>query len=140
LFPVSVAVAIFRYRLYDIDLIIRRTLAYSLLSGILLAAYFLLVVVLQFLLQAVTGRQQTELVTVITTLLIAALFVPLRRQIQDLIDRRFFRRRYDATQTLAAFAAGARAETDLSRLSDRLLSVVDDTMQPEWADLWLRRA
>jgi hypothetical protein len=138
IFPISVAIAILRYRLYDIDLILRRTLAYSLISAILLLTYYVVVVSLQFIVALVLGQQQTALVTVLTTLTIAALFFPLRRQVQTLIDRRFFRRRYDAAQTLTAFSVSARSETDLERLSDRLLAVVQDTMQPEWITLWLR--
>ncbi len=131
--PIAMALAIFKYRLYDIDVIINRTLVYGSLTGTLAVVYFGSVVLLQRLLPV-----QSQLAVVISTLAIAALFMPLRRRIQDLIDRRFYRRRYDARQVLAAFAETARDETDLNRLTDEMLRVVEETMQPAHVSLWLR--
>jgi hypothetical protein len=138
-FPfVSVGAAILWHRLYDIDVLIRRTLVYSALTALLALAYFGLVVVLQGVLRAVTGESQNELVTVLSTLIIAALFIPLRARVQRAIDRRFYRRKYDAARTLAGFWASARDETNLAHLTERLLGVVDETMQPQQVGLWLR--
>jgi hypothetical protein len=134
----TLGIAITRYRLFDIDLIIRRTLIYSVLTGLLALAYFGLIVVLEGLLRSVTGQSQNQLVTVVSTLVIAALFVPLRQRVQGFIDRRFYRRRYDAARTLAAFGAAARDEVELDRLSEHLLGVVDETLQPASVELWLR--
>jgi hypothetical protein len=136
--PVSVGVAILKYRLYEIDLIIRKTLTYSVLTALLLAVYFGSVVVLQQIFVSITGAQQSEIVTVVSTLAIAALFVPLRRRVQDVIDRRFYRRKYDAQQVLARFAQTARDQVELEKLSDELLAVVNETMQPASVSLWLR--
>jgi hypothetical protein len=136
--PVAMAIAIMRFRLWDIDLVIRRTLTYSVLSALLAGTYLGSVLVLQGAFRVVTGEGQSALVTVLSTLAIAALFGPLRRRVQGLIDRRFFRRKYDAARTLAVFAAGARDETDLDRLSSQLVAVVDDAMQPAEVGLWLR--
>lgn len=139
-FPsLAVGHAILRHRLYDIDVIIRRTLIYSALTGILALAYFGTVLVLQSVLGVLTGESQSTLATVLSTLGIAALFGPVRRRVQEAIDRRFYRRKYDAARTLAGFAAGARDETDLEILSARLLSTVDDALQPAHVALWLRR-
>ena len=131
--PGSVAVAILRYRLYDIDLIIRRTLQYSLLTGLLTAVYFGGVAILS----AIIG-QTLPIVIVLTTLLIAALFNPLRLRIQAYIDRRFYRQKYDAEKALAEFASFARRETDLTQLSIRLTGTVQETLQSEQVSLWLK--
>jgi hypothetical protein len=133
----SLGVAVLRYRLWDIDLIIRRTLIYTSLTLVLGLVYFGGVAVLQGLFTAVGGGQSPAAI-VISTLAIAALFSPTRRRVQAFIDRRFYRRKYDAGRTLADFAAAARDETDLARLSTRLMGVVDETLQPERAWLWLR--
>ncbi len=135
--PVAMGVAIFRYRLYQIDLIINRTLVYGSLSAILVAIYFGGIVVLQRVFVLLTGQQST-LAVVASTLLIAALFTPLRRRIQSFIDRRFYRRKYDAAKTLEAFSTHLRNETDLEALSDDLVGVVRETMQPAHVSLWLR--
>ncbi len=135
--PVTMTLAILRYRLFDIDLVIRRTATYSLLSGVLAFVYFSSVVVLQQLFRTLTG-QTSEIAIIVSTLAIAALFVPLRRRIQIIIDRRFYRRKYDAQKVLAEFARTARDETDLQKLTERLIDVVDETMQPESVSLWLK--
>ena len=136
--PVTIAIAIMRYRLWEIDLVIHRTLSYSALSAVLVSVYLGSVLVLQSTFQAITGQSQGELVTVLSTLAIAALFGPVQRRVQAGIDRRFYRRKYDAAQTLASFAASVRNETDLERLSAQVVSVVKDTMQPASVGLWLR--
>jgi hypothetical protein len=137
--PVAVGIAIFRYHLYDIDILINRTLVYGVLTVSLIAVYFGGVAVTETIFRALTARQdQPQLVIVITTLVIAALFNPLRRRIQTFIDRRFYRRRYDATKVLQAFSAKLRDETDLDRLTPELLGVVRETMQPAHVSLWLR--
>jgi hypothetical protein len=134
--PISMGIAILRYRLYNIDLLINRTIVYGLLTAILVALYFCGIVVLQRFFVLLTGQQST-LAVVASTLLIAALFNPLRRRIQSFIDRRFYRSKYDARKTLEAFSAKLRDETDLDALSDDLVSVVRETMQPDHVSLWL---
>ena len=138
LIPVSIGVAILRSRLYDIDVIIRRTLVYGLLTALLVAVYVGSVVLLETLLQPLTGNQHNDLVIVVSTLVIAALFQPLRARIQWIIDRRFYRRKYDAAKTLEEFSRSLRNEVDLDRLASGLVQVVDDSMQPSQISLWLR--
>ena len=135
--PTAVGIAITRYRLYDIDILINRTLVYGTLTATLVALYLVGIVVLQRFFVFLTGQQST-LAVVASTLLIAALFNPLRRSLQSFIDRRFYRRKYDARKTLEAFSAQLRDETDLDTLSDDLVGVVRETMQPAHASLWLR--
>jgi hypothetical protein len=137
--PLSIAIAILRYRLWDIDSIINRTLVYGLLSGILGALYAGLIIGLESLAGAIIGQTlQRPVVLVISTLAIAALFQPLRTRIQHIIDRRFYRRKYDAARTLAAFSTTLRNEVDLATLSEHLVGVVEETMQPVSVSLWLR--
>ena len=136
---VAVGIAILRYRLYDIDLLINRTLVYGVLTGTLALIYFGGVVTTQATFRALTGQEeQPQLAVVVSTLVIAALFNPLRRRIQGFIDRRFYRRKYDARKTLEAFSAKLRDDTDLDALSDDLVGVVRETMQPAHVSLWLR--
>jgi hypothetical protein len=137
--PIFTGVAIARYRLYDIDIVINRTLVYGALTAALVAVYFGGVATLQALFRALTGQeQQAQLAIVVSTLVIAALFNPLRGRIQGFIDRRFYRRKYDAAKTLGAFSAKLRDKTDLDALTDDLVGVVKETMQPAHVSLWLR--
>jgi hypothetical protein len=138
LFPLSIGFAVLRYRLWDVDLLIKRTLVYGILSVSLVLIYIGLIVGLQFLLQGVIGRGNA-LVIVASTLAIAALFQPLRHRIQVIIDRRFYRRKYDAARTLEAFSATLRNEVDLATLREQLVAVVQETMQPTYVSLWLRK-
>jgi len=137
--PISMGIAILRYRLYDIDLLINRTLVYGSLTAMLALVYFGGVAATQAVFRALTDQeQQPQLAIVASTLVIAALFNPLRRRTQGFIDRRFYRRKYDARGTLEAFSAKLRNDTDLDALSDDLVSVVRETMQPAHVSLWLR--
>jgi hypothetical protein len=136
LFPAAIAVAIFRYRLYDIDVIINRALVYGSLTAMLALVYVGGVVGLQYAFRTLTGGE-SQLAVVASTLAIAGLFVPLRRQIQSFIDRRFYRRKYDAAKTLEAFSAKLRDETDLEALRAELLSVIQETLHPAHVTLWL---
>ena len=132
---ISLAIAILRYRLYEINVIIRKTLVYAMLTGLLSLLYFGGVALL-----SAVGGQNSPVVIVLTTLLIAALFNPLRRRLQVIIDRRFYRQKYDAEKALAEFATAARSETDLEQLSYHLTATVQDTLQPERVDLWLKKS
>jgi len=137
--PLSLSIAILRYRLYDIDVVINRTLVYGTLTVTLGLMYFGSVAALQYIFRALTGHEeQPQLAIVVSTLVIAALFNPLRRRIQSFIDRRFYRRKYDAVKTLEGFSTKLRDETDLAALSDDLVGVVRETMQPSHVSLWLR--
>ena len=137
--PVAIGFAILRYRLYDIDQLINRTLVYGALSASLALVYFGGVAMTQAIFRALTGQeQQPQLAVVVSTLVIAALFNPLRHRIQAFIDRRFYRRKYDARNTLEAFSAKLRDETDLYALNSELVSAVRETMQPAHVSLWLR--
>jgi hypothetical protein len=137
--PISIGIAILRYRLYDIDRIINRTLVYGALTVMLVLVYVGSVVGLQFLLRSFAG-QESQLAIVASTLAIAALFNPLRRRVQAVADRLFYRRKYDAAKTLEEFSAKLRDETDIDALNSELLSTVRKTMQPEHASLWLRES
>ena len=137
--PIAVGIAISRYRLYEIDALINRTLVYGVLTALLVLVYFGGVAIAQAIFRALTGQeQQPQLAIVVSTLVIAALFNPLRRRIQGFIDRRFYRRKYDAAKTLEAFSAKLRDETDLDALNAELVGVVRETMQPAHVSLWLR--
>ncbi|MGF1473113.1 MAG: hypothetical protein ACFB50_15420 [Rubrobacteraceae bacterium] len=136
--PTAIGLAVLRYRLYDIDRVINRTLVYGVLTIMLVAVYVGSIVLLQYLFRALTGSE-SQLAVVASTLAIAALFTPLRRRIQAFIDRRFYRRKYDAAQVLNAFGNKLRNETDLDRLNEELLTVVRETMQPEHVSLWMRK-
>jgi hypothetical protein len=139
LIPLSIAFAILRSRLWEIDIIINRTLVYGTLTGILALVYLGSILLLQSLLRAII-HQNNAVAIVISTLLIAALFNPLRHRIQQIIDRRFYRQKYDAAKIVEAFSATLRNEVDLSQLCEQLITVVQDTMQPAHVSLWLRQS
>lgn len=136
LIPLSIAFAILRSRLWDIDIIINRTLVYGSLTALLALFYFGLIFGLQYLLRGIIS-QDNAVAIVVSTLAIAALFQPLRRRIQAIIDRRFYRRKYDAAQIVETFSATLRNEVDLNQLREQLIAVVQDTMQPSHVSLWL---
>jgi hypothetical protein len=137
--PLSIGAAMLHYRLYEIDLIINRTLVYGALTALLALVYFSGVAATEAVFRTLTGQQeQPQLAIVVSTLVIAALFNPLRRRIQGFIDRRFYRRKYDARKTLEAFSAKLRDKTDLEALNAELVGVVRETMQPAHVSLWLR--
>jgi hypothetical protein len=137
--PISIGIAILRYRLYDIDTLINRTLVYGSLTVLLTVVYFGGVTATEALFQTLTGQQKLpQLAVVISTLVIAALFNPLRLRIQAFTDRRFYRSKYEAAKTLESFSAKLRDETDLDALSNDLVGVLRETMQPAHVTLWLQ--
>jgi hypothetical protein len=139
LIPLSVGSAILRYRLWDIDVLINRTLVYSSLSVILALIYAGCVFGMQLLFQTLTWRSSSQVIIVISTIVIAALFQPLRHRLQQVIDRRFYRRKYDAAKTLNAFSTTLQGELDLAQLHEQLVAVVQETMQPSHISLWLSK-
>jgi hypothetical protein len=138
IFPLSIANAILRHNLWDINVIIRKTLIYTVITVLLAIVYFGVIILLQSIFVAVSG-QQSAISIVVSTLIIATLFAPLRRRVQDFIDRRFYRRRYDAEKTLIDFSQFVRDETDMGALTAELLRVTEETMQPEQASIWLKQ-
>jgi hypothetical protein len=136
LLAIAVGIAILQYRLYDIDVIIRRTLQYGIVTSLLILAYFGLVVIFQYFFVTI-GNTESSIFIVFSTLVVAALFNPLRIRVQKTVDRRFYRNKYQAEQVLSQFAATARDEVDLDKLTGELLEVVGDTMQPESVSLLL---
>lgn len=137
--PIAIGIAILRYRLFDIDVIIRRTLTYALVTALLAIIFFSSIVLLQTVFGSVFNTNQSELITVLSTLAIAALFVPVRNRIQHEIDKRFNRKKYNTQQVLNDFGKTVRDETDLVKLTARLMQVVDETMQPKTVSVWLKK-
>jgi len=137
--PISIGIAMLRYRLWDIDILINRTLVYGSLTALLALLYFGLIFALQSLFQEMF-KQNNTVAIVVSTLVIAALFQPLRHRIQRFIDRRFYRSKYDAVKIVEAFSATLRNEVDLNKLSEQLITVVQETMQPAHVSLWLRKS
>ena len=135
--PIAIMISILRYRLWDIDLLIRRTVTYALVVALLGVVYFGSVILLQQIFVGIIGTN-SEIITVLSTLAIAALFVPLRNRVQDGIDKRFNRKKYDAQQVLQKFSETARDETDIDTLTNELVKVVNETMQPKSVSLWLK--
>jgi K+-sensing histidine kinase KdpD len=136
--PAAAGIAILRYHLFDIDLIIRRTLLYAIVSGLLAAVYFGSVLLLQQIFHSLTG-ESNPVAIVISTLIISVLFNPLRGRVQQALDRRFYRQRYDAENALAAFSSDLRSEVDFHQVSQRLLDTVQETVQPDHVVLWVRK-
>jgi hypothetical protein len=136
-FPISLVIAVFRYQLFDVDVVIRRTLAYSILTLVLTGIYFSVVVLLQSIFRRLSGGE-TDFAITLSTISIAALFRPLRTRIQKSIDQRFYRNKYDAEQALASFAAKLRNETNLASVSDSLVEMTENTLEPTFVRLWLR--
>jgi hypothetical protein len=134
--PIALAFAILRYRLWDIDIIIRKTLVYSVVTGMLALVYFGSIILLQGMFSGL-GAGKSPAAIVLSTLAIAALFNPLRRRVQAVVDRRFYRRKYDAEQVLVAFSSRVRDEVELDRLSAELVSAIEETVQPEKVSLWV---
>ena len=136
--PISIGIAMLRYRLWDIDILINRTLVYGTLTTMLALIYFGLIFAIQFLVRGIIN-QNNDVAIVVSTLAIYILFQPLRHRIQAIIDHRFYRHKYDATKIIETFSATLRNEVDLSQLSEHLIGVVKETMQPTYVSLWLRK-